>query len=178
MAKQYVGGILSTIQELTALTNQTHDSYKRLVPGFEAPVYTSWSYTNNADLVRVPQHKPEMGMSARVEYRVPDSACNPYLAFAAVLAAGLEGIEQRYELPMAAERPANEMSEAERAARNIVLLPNSLGEAITAFEGSALMRATLGDSMCDSLVANKRHEWREYRAQVTPFEVARYLPAL
>jgi glutamine synthetase len=154
------------------------NSYKRLVPGFEAPVYTSWSHTNNADLVRVPQHKPEMGNAARVEYRVPDSACNPYLAFAAVLAAGLEGITEQYELPMAAERPVSEMNEAERAARKIVLLPNSLGEAITAFESSTLMRKTLGDAMCDALVANKRHEWSEYRAQVTPFEVDRYLGTL
>src|SRR5690606_924297 len=98
--------------------------------------------------------------------------------FAAVLAAGLKGIAEGYDLPMAAERPALEMSEDERAARQITLLPNSLGEAIAAFEASTLLRETLGDAMCDSLVANKRHEWREYRAQVTPFEIDRYLPAL
>ena len=176
--RHFMAGLLRHAPEMMLLTNQWVNSYKRLVPGFEAPVYTSWSHTNNADLVRVPQHKPEMRMAARVEYRVPDSACNPYLAFAAVLAAGLKGIAEGYELPMAAERPVEEMSDAERAAHNIVLLPNSLGEAIAAFEGSELLRDTLGGAMCDSLVANKRHEWREYRAQVTPFEIQRYLPAL
>lgn len=176
--RAFMAGLLRHAPEMMLLTNQWVNSYKRLVPGFEAPVYTSWSYTNNADLVRVPQHKPEMGMAARVEYRVPDSACNPYLAFAGVLAAGLRGIAEGYELPMPAERPAMEMTDAERAARNIVLLPNSLGEAIAAFEASSLMRETLGDAMCDSLIANKRHEWREYRAQVTPFELERYLPSL
>ena len=176
--RHFMAGLLRHAPEMMLLTNQWVNSYQRLVPGFEAPVYTSWSHTNNADLVRVPQHKPEMRMAARVEYRVPDSACNPYLAFAAVLAAGLKGIAEGYELPMAAERPVEEMSDAERAAHNIVLLPNSLGEAIAAFEGSELLRDTLGGAMCDSLVANKRHEWREYRAQVTPFEIQRYLPAL
>ena len=176
--RHFMAGLLRHAPEMMLLTNQWVNSYKRLVPGFEAPVYTSWSHTNNADLVRVPQHKPEMRMAARVEYRVPDSACNPYLAFAAVLAAGLKGIAEGYELPMAAERPVEEMSDAERAAHNTVLLPNSLGEAIAAFEGSELLRDTLGGAMCDSLVANKRHEWREYRAQVTPFEIQRYLPAL
>jgi len=176
--RHFMAGLLRHAPEMMLLTNQWVNSYKRLVPGYEAPIYTSWSHTNNADLVRVPQHKPEMRGAARVEYRVPDSACNPYLAFAAVLAAGLKGIAEGYELPMAAERPVEEMSEAERAARNITMLPNSLGEAIAAFEGSTLLRETLGDAMCDSLVANKRHEWREYRAQVTPFEIQRYLPAL
>lgn len=176
--RSFMAGLLRHAPEMMLLTNQWVNSYKRLVPGFEAPVYTSWSHTNNADLVRVPQHKPEMGMAARVEYRVPDSACNPYLAFAAVLAAGLKGIAEGYELPMAAERPVSEMTDAEREARNIVALPNSLGEAITAFEQSTLMRETLGDQMCDSLIANKRHEWREYRAQVTPFEIDRYLQTL
>jgi len=176
--RHFMAGLLRHAPEMMLLTNQWVNSYKRLVPGYEAPIYTSWSHTNNADLVRVPQHKPEMRMAARVEYRVPDSACNPYLAFAAVLAAGLKGIAEGYELPMAAERPVEEMTEDERAGRNIAMLPNSLGEAIAAFEGSALLRETLGDAMCDSLVANKRHEWREYRAQVTPFEIQRYLPAL
>jgi glutamine synthetase len=176
--RHFMAGLLHHAPEMMLLTNQWVNSYKRLVPGFEAPVYTSWSHTNNADLVRVPQHKPEMGNAARIEYRVPDSACNPYLAFAAVLAAGLEGIDGRYELPTAAERPAVDMTDAERAERKIAPLPNSLGDAITAFEGSALMRETLGDAMCDALIENKRHEWREYRAQVTPFEVDRYLGTL
>jgi glutamine synthetase len=173
-----MAGLLRHAPEMMLLTNQWVNSYKRLVPGFEAPLHTSWSYKNNADLVRVPQHKPEMGMAARVEYRVPDSACNPYLAFAAVLAAGMRGIAEGYELPMPAERPVLEMSEAERAALNIVPLPNSLGEAIDRFESSTLMRETLGDTLCDALVTNKRHEWRQYRAQVTPFEIDRYLPLL
>ena len=176
--QQFMAGLLRHAPEMMLLTNQWVNSYKRLVPGFEAPLHTSWSYTNNADLVRVPQHKPGMGMAARIEYRVPDSACNPYLAFAAALAAGIKGIAEGYDLPLPTDRPVAEMSDAERAAHNIVALPNSLGEAIDHFESSELMREVLGDTLVDALVTNKRHEWREYRAQVTPFEIQRYLPSL
>jgi len=174
----FMAGLLRHAPEMMLITNQWVNSYKRLIPGFEAPTWTSWSFTNNADLVRVPQHKPEMEMSARIEYRVPDSACNPYLAFAVALAAGMKGIEEGYDLPMPADRPVGEMSEAELAARNITPLPSSLGEAIERFAASDFMRETLGDQVFDALVANKRHEWRQYRSQVTQFEIDRYLASL
>ncbi len=174
----FMAGLLRHAPEMMLITNQWVNSYKRLVPGFEAPTHTSWSFTNNADLVRVPTHKPDMEMSARVEYRVPDSACNPYLAFAVTLAAGMRGIEQGYELPLPVERAVGEMTAEELAARSVAALPSSLGEAIDRFEASAFMRETLGDQIVDNLVENKRHEWRQYRSQVTAFELDRYLPSL
>lgn len=176
--RRFMAGLLRHAPEMMLITNQWVNSYKRLIPGFEAPTHTSWSFTNNADLVRVPAHKPDMEMSARVEYRVPDSACNPYLAFAVALAAGMRGLEQGYDLPMAVDRPVSELSAEELEARGIAQLPSSLGEAIERFEGSAFMRETLGDQIVDTLVANKRHEWRQYRSQVTAFEIDRYLPSL
>ena len=174
-AKHYVAGLLQHAPEITLVTNQWVNSYKRLVPGFEAPVYATWSHTNDADLVRVPAHRPEAAVSTRVEYRSPDPACNPYLAFAAVLAAGLDGIAAQAPLP---EPARSGLSEAERAARGARALPTSLGDAIERFSQSALMRETLGDHVFESLIANKRIEWAEYRSQVTPYELDRYLGAL
>ncbi len=176
--RRFMAGLLRHAPEITLVTNQWVNSYKRLVPGYEAPTYTSWSFHNNSDLVRVPAHQPGMGMAARVEYRSPDAACNPYLAFAAVLAAGMAGIEGEYDLPSASETPAYEMTPAEREARGIRSLPASLGEAIALFEGSTLMRETLGDRVFESLAQNKRIEWAEYRRQVSQFELDRYLPQL
>ena len=174
-AKHYVAGLLQHAPEITLVTNQWVNSYKRLVPGFEAPVYATWSHTNDADLVRVPAHRPEATVSTRVEYRSPDPGCNPYLAFAAVLAAGLDGIASKMPLPEPARAG---LSEAERAARGARSLPLSLGDAIQQFSGSSIMRETLGDHVFESLIANKRIEWTEYRSQVTPYELNRYLGAL
>ncbi len=171
-AKHYVAGLLQHAPEITLVTNQWVNSYKRLVPGFEAPVYATWSHTNDADLVRVPAHRPEATVSTRVEYRSPDPGCNPYLAFAAVLAAGLDGIASK--MPLAEPARAG-LSEAERGARS---LPLSLGDAIQQFSGSSMLRETLGDHVFESLIANKRIEWAEYRSQVTPYELNRYLGAL
>jgi len=176
--RKFMAGILEHAPEMALVTNQWVNSYKRLVPGFEAPIYTSWSYTNNADMLRVPAHRPGQEMAARVEYRAPDSACNPYLTFAVALAAGLAGIDRNYDLPPAAEGSVEALSEAERRDRGIETLPGSLGEAIERFEGSALMRETLGDVLFESLIENKKLEWQQYRQQVTPFEIQRYLPSL
>ena len=126
----------------------------------------------------MPRHKPGKAAAARIEYRVPDAACNPYLAFAAILEAGLGGVASELALPDALERPIGELSEEEIARRGIAELPSSLGEAIAAFEGSELMAGILGDHIRDSLVANKRHEWSEFRAQVSEFELRRYLSVL
>ena len=177
-ARHYMAGLLQHAGAMSLVTNQWVNSYKRLVPGFEAPTFATWSHTNNADLVRVPTHRSDLGAATRIEYRAPDSACNPYLAFAVVLAAGLDGIERDLALPMAAQTAASRLSEAERAARGIQALPASLGEAIEAFAASPLMRETLGDHVVESLVANKKIEWTDYRRQVTPYELNRYLGML
>ena len=176
-ARHYMAGILRHASELALVTNQWVNSYKRLVPGYEAPTYATWSHHSNADLVRVPERKPGMDEATRIEFRAPDSATNPYLAFAAVLAAGLAGIDGKYPLPMATQS-AYRLSDAERAARGIEALPATLGEAIERFEQSALMREALGDHVVDSLVANKKLEWNEYQQQVTQFELDRYLGLL
>ena len=176
-ARHFMAGILRHAGELSLVTNQWVNSYKRLVPGYEAPTFATWSHHSNADLVRVPERKPGMDEATRIEFRAPDPAANPYLAFAAVLAAGLAGIEGKYPLPMPTQS-AYRLSDAERAARGIEALPASLGEAIAKFESSTLMRETLGDHIVDSLVANKKLEWTEYRQQVTKFELDRYLGSL
>jgi glutamine synthetase len=176
--RHFMAGLLRHAPEITLVTNQWVNSYKRLVPGYEAPTYTSWSFHNNSDLVRVPAHRPGQEAAARVEYRSPDSACNPYLAFAAVLAAGMAGIEHGYELPAPSDIPVSELTDEERAARGVASLPASLGEAISLFEGSALMRETLGDRVFEALVQNKKLEWAEYSRQVSQFELNRYLPLL
>ena len=177
-ARHYMAGLLKHAGAMSLVTNQWVNSYKRLVPGYEAPTYATWSHTNNADLVRVPTLRTDMEAATRVEYRAPDSACNPYLAFAAVLAAGLDGIENNTPLPTATETAAARLTDAERAARGIESLPASLGEAIEAFSASSLMRETLGDHVFESLIANKKIEWSDYRRQVTQFELDRYLGML
>ena len=176
-ARHYMAGLLRHAGEIALVTNQWVNSYKRLVPGYEAPTYATWSHHSNADLVRVPERKPGMDEATRIEYRAPDPATNPYLAFAAVLAAGFAGIDGKYELPMPTQS-AHKLSDAERAARGIESLPASLGEAIERFDQSALMRAKLGDHIVDSLVANKRLEWDAYQQQVSPYELNRYLGLL
>ncbi|MDY6907657.1 MAG: glutamine synthetase family protein [Chloroflexota bacterium] len=177
-AKCYIAGLLRHAPEITVVTNQWVNSYKRLVPGYEAPVYLSWARRNRADLVRVPQYKPGKEKATRLEYRSPDPACNPYLAFSAMLAAGLEGIEKEYPLPEPVEENVYQMSVEERRRRGIGTLPASLWEAIELFESSELMRKALGDHVFSSFVANKKIEWDLYRTQVTGYEIERYLPVL
>jgi glutamine synthetase len=178
VARAFTAGLLRHAREMTAITNQWINSYKRLVPGFEAPVYVSWGQSNRSALIRIPQHKPRKGASARIEYRAPDPACNPYLAFSLMLAAGLKGIEEGYELPDETEDNIYELTPAERAAAGISQLPANLGEALSFMESSELVAETLGEHLFEFFLANKREEWRAYAAHVTQFEVERYLPLL
>ena len=178
IAKAYIAGLMRHARELTLITNQWVNSYKRLVPGYEAPVYITWARRNRSDLVRVPEYKPGKEMATRIEYRAPDPACNPYLAFSVMLAAGLEGIEREYPLPEPTEENVFEMTDEERRERGIALLPGSLHEAIQATEESELMRRCLGDHVFESLIKNKKIEWDAYRTHVTDFELERYLSIL
>jgi glutamine synthetase len=177
-ARAFIAGLLVHAAEITAVTNQWVNSYKRLVFGGEAPAYICWGHNNRSALVRVPMYKPHKGNATRVEIRSPDSSCNPYLAFAVLLAAGLEGIEQGYELPPGADDDVWALTDAERHAMGIRPLPRSLSDAIAAMEGSELVAETLGEHVFDFFLRNKRAEWQEYRQRVTPFELERYLPVL
>jgi glutamine synthetase len=178
IAKGYIAGIMHHAPEITLLTNQWVNSYKRLVPGYEAPVYISWAQRNRSDLIRVPVYKPGREKATRIEYRSPDPACNPYLAFAVMLAAGLEGIEKGYKLRKPINKNVYEMSEEDRDIEKIATLPTSLYEAIQLAEKSKLVRKTLGDHIFFSLIENKKIEWERYRIQVTNYELNEYLPVL
>jgi glutamine synthetase len=178
LGKSYTAGLLKHSREITLVTNQWVNSYKRLVPGYEAPCYITWARRNRADMVRIPEYKPGKEAATRVEYRSPDPACNPYLAFSAMLAAGLEGIERGYELGAPTEENVFEMSQDERKKRGINVLPGSLIEAIEAAETSEVLRRALGSHVFDTLIANKKIEWDNYRTQVTGYELERYLPIL
>jgi len=178
LAKHYIAGLLRHAPEITAVTNQWVNSYKRLIPGYEAPVYLSWAWRNRADLIRVPEYMPGKEKSTRIEFRSPDPACNPYFAFSVMLAAGLEGIEKEYEVPDPVEENVYEMTQEERERRGIGTLPGSLWEAIQLAEKSELMRRSLGDHVFDAFVKNKKIEWDQYRGQVTDYELKRYLPIL
>ena len=178
VARSYIAGLLKHAQEITAVTDQWVNSYKRLVPGYEAPVYVSWGRRNRADLVRVPEYQPGRENSTRVEYRSPDPACNPYLAFSVMLAAGLEGIEKGYEAPVPVEGNVYVMTEEERQKRGIKTLPGSLFQAVQLTEQSELVRKALGDHVFEAFIANKKIEWDQYRSQVTDYEIKRYLPIL
>jgi len=178
LARSYIAGLLAHAREITLVTNQWVNSYKRLVPGFEAPVYLSWARRNRSDLIRVPEYKPGKENATRVEYRAADPACNPYLAFAAMLAAGLEGIEKEYPCPDPVEENVFEMSEAERKERGVEHLPGSLSEAIESAETSELLKRCLGEHLYESLLLNKKIEWSNFRRQVTDYELKRYLPIL
>ena len=178
VGKRFIAGLIRHAPEITLVTNQWVNSYKRLVPGFEAPVYVSWAHVNRSDLVRVPAYKPGYESSMRVEYRAPDPACNPYLAFSAMLCAGLKGVEEEYPVPPPVEGNVFAMSDDEREARGIKTLPGSLSEAIALAEDSALLREALGHHIFNSFIQNKKIEWADYRATVTDYEVARYLPIL
>ncbi len=178
VAKQFIGGLMRHVSEFTLVTNQWVNSYKRLVPGYEAPVYVTWALRNRSDLIRVPTYKPGKENATRVELRSPDPACNPYLAFSVMLAAGLEGIEKGYELRDPVERNVYELSDEERAALQISTLPTDLHEAIERMEGSELVRRALGDHIFATLLKNKRLEWQRYRAQVTEWELQSYYSIL
>jgi len=178
IAKSYMAGMLRHAPEFTLVTNQWVNSYKRLMPGYEAPVYLTWARRNRSDLIRVPQYKPGKEVSTRIEYRAPDAACNPYLAFAVMLAAGLEGIEREYPLAPPTEENVFEIGPEERARRGIENLPGSLREALQAFAGSDFARRALGDHVFESLIQNKTIEWDAYRRHVSDFEMDRYLAVL
>lgn len=178
VARSFTAGLLLRAREITAVTNQWVNSYKRLVPGWEAPTWVSWGVRNRASLVRVPLAKPGKEASARIEYRAPDPACNPYLALAAILAAGLDGIEGEAELPPEAPDHFDRMNDEERRSVGAVPMPESLPEALAAMRGSDLLRETLGAHVFEWFLANKVDEWNEYRAYVTGFELERYLPRL
>ena len=178
VGRQFIAGLLEHAPEITAVTNQWVNSYKRLVVGYEAPVYVSWARNNRSALVRVPVAKRGRTESTRVEYRSPDPACNPYLAFALVLAAGLRGIEAGYELPAEASSNLYAMTPEERASEGIRPLPTSLADALVAMERSELVAETLGEHVFEWFIRNKQAEWEDYTREVTPFEIARYLPAL
>jgi glutamine synthetase len=178
VARRFIAGLLAHARELTAVTNQWVNSYKRLIVGYEAPVYISWARNNRSALVRVPPTKKGKRDSTRIEYRAPDAAANPYLAFAAVLAAGLTGIEKGYDLPAEAAANLYELSPAQRLAEGIVSLPGSLSEAVDVIEQSELMAEVLGEHVFEWFVRNKRSEWADYKAEVTAFELRRYLTSL
>jgi len=178
IARQFIAGLLRHAREITAVTNQWVNSYKRLVSGYEAPIHISWARNNRSALVRVPVVKQNKTESTRVEYRAPDSACNPYLAFAVILAAGLRGIEEGYELPAEADANLFELSGTELAAKGIVPLPSTLEAAVDEMERSKLLADTLGDHVFEWFLRNKRAEWSAYRSEVSQFELDRYLPLL
>ena len=177
-ASHFIAGLLHHAREITAVTNQWVNSYKRLVSGYEAPVHVSWARNNRSALVRVPVVKAGKLESTRLEYRAPDCACNPYLAFAVILAAGLRGVEQSYELPAEADANLFSLAGDELAAKGFEPLPSSLNEAVDVMEHSELMADTLGGHLFEWFIRNKRAEWHAYKAQVTPFELDRYLPIL
>ena len=178
IAKHYIAGLLKHAPEITCVANQWVNSYKRLVPGYEAPVYLTWARRNRSDLIRVPEYKPGREKATRIEFRSPDPACNPYLTFSVLLAAGLEGIEKEYELPEPVEENVYKLSSEEKEKRNIGTLPSDLFEAIRLTEQSELVRKTLGDHVFNAFITNKKIEWDQYRTQVTEYELKKYLPIL
>lgn len=178
LAEHFIAGLLKYAPELASVTNQWVNSYKRLIPGYEAPVYISWAQKNRSDLIRVPMYKPGKEEATRIEFRSPDPACNPYLAFSVLLAAGLAGIEEKLKAPEPVEENVYKMSEEERRARKIEMLPGSLSEAIKLTEKSEIARKALGDHVFYHFIENKKLEWDRYRMQVTDYEIDRYLPIL
>ena len=177
-AKGFIAGLLVHAREMSAVLAQWVNSYKRLVPGYEAPVYVGWSQRNRSALIRIPLYKPGSEQATRAEIRCPDPACNPYLAFAALLHAGLEGIEKGYELPDPMETNLYRLTTEQRRERGITSLPESLGEAIDELAASELMSRALGDHIFPRYIELKRKEWDEYRVQVTEWEKEKYLPSL
>ena len=178
VGRQFMAGLLRHAPEITAVTNQYVNSYKRLWGGGEAPSFVCWGHNNRSALIRVPLYKPDKGQSSRIEYRAIDSAANPYLAYALLLAAGLKGIANEYELPAETEDNVWNLTDSERRAMGIEPLPQSLDHAIRKFEESELAAETLGEQVFSHMLANKRAEWAAYRTQVTPFELKRNLETL
>jgi len=178
VAKSYIAGILKHAGEICSIIAQWVNSYKRLVPGYEAPVYISWARRNRSALVRVPMYKPGKAGATRIEVRCPDPACNPYLAFSVMLAAGLKGIEEGYELEDPVEEDIFEMSAEARRERGIIDLPGSLIEAIEQTERSSLVREALGDHIFKKFIENKKIEWDRFRTHVSKYELEKYLPVL
>lgn len=178
IARSYIAGLLHHAPAIAAITNQWVNSYKRLVSGFEAPVYICWAHRNRSALVRVPMYKPGKEKATRIELRSPDPACNPYLAFAVMLAAGLDGIERGLELAPDVTDDVYEMSAKERAELGIGQLPGDLSEAIEELEKSDLLREVLGDAVIEYFIANKRMEWDRYRTRVSRWEIEEFLPLL
>src|ERR687894_1349182 len=178
IGRQFIAGVLHHAGEISVVTNQWVNSYKRMMFGGEAPSYVCWGHNNRSAMIRVPMYKPLKGQSTRIELRTVDAACNPYLAFAAVLAAGLKGIEQGYELPREAEDDVWALTEAERRSLGIAPLPKNLNEAIEIAQRPELLAETLGEKVFDFFLRNKRVEWDEYRGQVSAFERDRMLPVI
>ncbi|UCE67658.1 MAG: type I glutamate--ammonia ligase [Candidatus Zixiibacteriota bacterium] len=178
LAQNYVSGMLLHIRELCLVTNQWVNSYKRLVPGYEAPCYISWGRRNRSSLIRVPMYQLGKERATRVEIRSPDPACNPYLAFAVMLAAGLEGIKNKYPLPDPVEENIFEMDERQRRRKRIKILPSSLFEALQEFKKSNLMKEILGEHIFTTLIKNKTVEWDRFSTAVTDYEINNYLPTL
>jgi glutamine synthetase len=178
VAKSFIAGLLVHANEISAITNQWVNSYKRLIPGYEAPVYKCWARNNRSALVRIPVSKRGKNESVRIEFRAPDAACNPYLAFSVMLAAGLKGIDEGYPLPPEATDNIYALTDEERMAEGITSVPGSLRDALDSMERSELVAEALGEHVFENFMLNKRREWAEYKADVTPFEIARYLGTL
>ncbi len=178
VGKSYIAGILKHAKEITPICNQWVNSYKRLIPGYEAPVYICWARRNRSALVRVPMYKPGKETATRVELRSADPACNPYLAFSVMLAAGLEGMEKGYELPPESSDNIFDMSEAELNDAGIENLPEDLSQGIEIAESSEMLKKALGEHVHEFFIKNKKAEWDEFKAQVTPWELKKYLSVL
>jgi glutamine synthetase len=178
VAKSFMAGLLRHAGEISAITNQTVNSYKRLVPGFEAPVHVSWARNNRSGLIRVPIPKRGNPLATRLEYRSPDSACNPYLAFSLILAAGMRGVSEGYELPVEADANLFEIGDDVLAKLGVSQLPQSLSDALTLMEKSDLVLDALGEHIFEWFLRNKRNEWRAYKTHVSQFEIDRYLRSL
>jgi glutamine synthetase len=178
VGRHFIAGLLVHAREITAVTNQTVNSYKRLVAGYEAPVHVCWARNNESALVRLPAPKKGKESSTRIEFRSPDPACNPYLAFSVMLAAGLKGVEEGYDLPPEATNNIYEMTPEERAAEGIGSLPENLAVAVSAMEESELVAEALGEHVFEYFIRNKRSEWMDYKTHVTPWELDRYLGSL
>jgi glutamine synthetase len=178
VGQSYIAGIMRHAREVAAITNQWVNSYKRLVPGYEAPVYVAWARRNRSTMIRVPMYKPGKEVATRIEFRSPDPACNPYLAFAVMLAAGLKGIEENYPLPDPVEEDIYEMDESARESAGIDSLPGNLFEAIRECEQSEVVRETLGDHIFNKFIENKKIEWDSYRTHVSRYEIEKYLPIM
>ena len=178
IGRGFTAGLLKHVSEITSVCNQWVNSYKRIVPGYEAPCYITWARRNRADLIRLPEYQPGKETATRIELRSPDPACNPYLAFSVMLAAGLEGIQKGYKLPPPVEENVFEMSPEEQKQKRIKTLPGSLYEAIQLTEKSQLVREALGDHAFNSFIQNKKVDWDRYRTHVTDYELKNYLPIL